>query len=64
MVCSKNHFVLSVFALRVLAGSLWFCLGMKTSFEITASNETIIEVFFRAARESRVPKHPLKHGTF
>lgn len=64
MVCSKNHFVLSVFALRVLAGSLWFCLGMKTSFEITASNETVIEVFFWAAGESRVPKHPFKHGTF
>lgn len=42
MVCSKIHFVLSVFALRMLAASLWFCLGMKTSFEITASNETVI----------------------
>lgn len=65
MVCSKNHFMLSMFAFGVLAGSLWLCFRNENKFWNNSFNEIIIKgFFFQAVAEIRAPKHPLKCEMF
>lgn len=60
MVCSKNHFVLSMFALRVLAGSLRLCFRNENKFWNNSFNEIIIKGFFPSCRRKQSSQTPFK----
>lgn len=60
MVCSKNHFMLSMFALRVLAESLWLCFRNENKFWNNSFNEIIIKGFFPSCRRKQSSQTPFK----